>query len=128
MDCDLEEPFTYFLYVCCFYRKIAFVSFLTPQITGPAQMFFILVINTSFLLMLIYTCCRGYHSSKVKIALKIIFNTTIVVIDFCLFAFRKSFLIGEICKYFAFIAIFPMLLESAIKMLEAAFNILRLIR
>lgn len=101
-------------------------ALLTPQIPGDIQVFGIFLLNSAFLLMLLYTTYQKYYESKVKVIFKLIFNGGVVVIDFALFALRRTYELGEAMKIIALAATVPLIIEAIVKVGEMIYNLVKI--
>lgn len=99
-----------------YYRRIVFAMALNSSLPGWIQLLLSIFTNLVIVSMHFYAAYRKYHSSSIKMALKILFNLTLLLIDLSLFFGRATFLVGEVCKICAFIAVIPGLIDSVIRM------------
>lgn len=110
MDCNLEQTWTYILYISSYYRRFLVASVINPYIPGDMQLLLILTLNLIIVMEVVIIICNRYYGSKIKIGLKLFFNLILVAIDLALMFGRMNFALGEFCKVAAFMTVIPGLL------------------
>lgn len=115
MDCNLDQPWTYILYVSVYFRRLLMACFLAPLIPGELQLLLCLLLNTIIVIEIVVVIHNKYYGSKIKIGLKMFFNLILVCINLALMIGRKDFVVGEFCKIAAYATVFPGLFESLLK-------------